>query len=91
MIEYAKVILPEVFFWEDLFKKELLKCIGWTEINEMDELFTWCYNTFGEMHPDILAEAFANTACKIRNDEIPSYSFTPYKMQNKDHLIVEAA
>ncbi len=72
MIEYAKVILPKVCFWENLFKKELLKCVSWTEINEMNELRTWCYNTFGAMHPEILDEAFAGFACQIRRS--PAYS-----------------
>ncbi|HOI49385.1 MAG TPA: hypothetical protein PK167_08775 [Prolixibacteraceae bacterium] len=62
MIEYAKVILPKVVFSKDLFRKELLKCIGWTKPAEMEELKRWCFENFRESFPDILNEAFANIA-----------------------------
>ena len=91
MMEYVKVILPGVCAWEDLFKKELLKCNNWTGINEMSELISWCYNTFGEMHPGILDEIFAGTACKISNYNKASYSVKPHKIHNKHRRIVEAA
>jgi len=35
-------------------------------INKMKELKTWFYNTFGSIHPEILDEAFAGFASKIR-------------------------
>jgi hypothetical protein len=91
MIEYAKVILPSVCFWEDLFKKELLKCKNWAGNNELNELISWCYNTFGEMHPDILDETFAGTTCKIRNYKKAPFSVKPYKVHKKHRKIVEAA
>lgn len=62
MIEYAKVILPKVTFSRELFRKELYKCIGWIEKDEMEELRRWCQENFGEMYPDILAEAFDHIA-----------------------------
>ena len=62
MIEYAKVILPKVTFSKELFKKELYKCIGWVDQEEREELYRWCTENFGEMYPEILAEAFNNLA-----------------------------
>ena len=91
MLEYAKVILPKVCVWEDLFEKELLKCVSWAENEEMDELFLWCYNTFGEKHPGIFVEVFAGTTCQIVNNEAFSYSVKPHKIRIKHNKIVEAA
>lgn len=62
MLEYAKVILPKVSFSKDLFKKELNKCIGWLEEDQIHELFTWCNENFKEMYPDVLSQAFAGVA-----------------------------
>lgn len=62
MLEYAKVILPKVSFSKDLFKKELSKCIGWLEEDQVQVLFKWCNENFKEMYPDVLSEAFAEIA-----------------------------
>lgn len=62
MIEYAKTILPRVSFSAELFRKELLKCIGWMKPGELHELKQWCHGMFSKQFPDILKEAFANIA-----------------------------
>ena len=62
MLEYAKVILPKVSFSKHLFRKELNKCINWVETEELNELYTWCFENFKDIYPDVLAEAFANIA-----------------------------
>ena len=62
MLEYAKVILPKVSFSRDLFNKELNKCIGWLEGDQVRELFVWCNQNFKEMYPDVLSKAFAGIA-----------------------------
>jgi hypothetical protein len=62
MLEYAKVILPKVSFSKELFSKELNKCIGWLEENQVQELYTWCIENFKEVYPDVLSEAFAGIA-----------------------------
>ena len=61
-MEYAKVILPKVTFSRELFRKELHKCIGWIDKEEIGELHKWCLENFGEIYPDILDEAFENVA-----------------------------
>lgn len=62
MLEYAKTILPKVSFSKNLFGKELKKCIQWVEKEEIEELYNWCYENFGEIYPDVISEAFANIA-----------------------------
>ncbi len=59
MMEYAKVILPAVCGWEELFRKELVKCLKWADSDEKMRLYQWCSETFFDEHPEILAEAFA--------------------------------
>jgi hypothetical protein len=58
MLEYAKVILPKVSFSKDLFRKELIKCIGWVEEDQRDELYDWCYENFYGIYPDIISSVF---------------------------------
>lgn len=60
MIEYAKIVLPVVCAWKDLFRKELMKCMDWTEPEKRDELFNWCYEEYAGLHPDVLEEVFLN-------------------------------
>ena len=62
MLEYAKTILPKVSFSRELFKKELHKCIGWIESNQIQELSDWCFKNFSDKYPVILAEEFSNVA-----------------------------
>lgn len=58
MLEYAKVILPNVSFNRELFRKELAKCINWVGDSELDYLKRWCFDNFQEQYPDLLVEAF---------------------------------
>jgi hypothetical protein len=58
MLEYAKVILPKVSFSKELFRKELIKCIGWVEEDQRDELYDWCYENFKEIYPEIISSVF---------------------------------
>jgi hypothetical protein len=58
MLEYAKVILPKVSFSKELFRKELIKCIGWVEEDQRDELYDWCIENFKETYPDIISSVF---------------------------------
>jgi len=62
MIEYAKIILPKVSFSEELFRKELNKCIHWVEPDQVQKLYLWCFENFNEMYPDVLNEVFKGTA-----------------------------
>ena len=62
MLEYAKTILPNVSFSEELFRKELLKCIKWVDQKEIEELKVWCFSQFGKIYPLILEEAFSHHA-----------------------------
>ena len=58
MLNYFKSILTRVSFDEKLFEKELLKAIKSLIADEVMELKTWCYTTFGDQHGLILNRCF---------------------------------
>lgn len=62
MIEYAKIILPEVSFNKELFQKELKKCMNWIEPKDVQQFRDWCYVNFKNLYPDILEEELVNSA-----------------------------
>ncbi len=66
MIQYAKVILPKVCLWEELYKKELQKCVGWSSPEELKELRNWCYENFNDLYSDIHNEVFFGTNFKSK-------------------------
>lgn len=58
MLNYFKSILTRVSFDANLFEKELLKAIKSLVAEEVMELRTWCYATFGDQHGLILNKCF---------------------------------
>lgn len=74
MIEYAKVILWGVSFWEVLFKKELEKIIEWSDVEERAELMKYCYEKYSDMHPDVLNEVFGTSKVSVANQRLNSYT-----------------
>ncbi len=62
MLEYAKIILPKVSFSKELFSKELKKCIGWLEKDQIGDLYLWCNENFKDIYPDVIEKAFTGIA-----------------------------
>jgi hypothetical protein len=58
MLNYFKSILTRVSFDANLFEKELLKAIKSLVADEVMELRSWCYATFGDSHGSILNRCF---------------------------------
>ena len=60
ILNYFKSILTRVSFDEKLFEKELVKAIKALIAEEVQELRSWCYSTFGEQeqHRLILNKCF---------------------------------
>jgi hypothetical protein len=58
MLNYFKSILTRVSFDAKLFEKELLKAIKSLVADEIMELQSWCYATFGDQHGVILNRCF---------------------------------
>lgn len=58
MLNYFKSILTRVSFDAKIFEKELVKAIKTLIVEEVQELRTWCYTTFGSQHQAILDRCF---------------------------------
>lgn len=58
MLNYVKTVLTRVSFDARLFEKELRKAIRALIAEEVQELRSWCYATFGEQHRAILNRCF---------------------------------
>ena len=67
MIQYAKIILPKVYLWEKLYKKELQKCVSWSDSEELDELYNWCHENFNDLYSHIHNEVFWGIVLKSKN------------------------
>ncbi len=84
MIEYAKVILWGVSFWEVLFKKELQKIIQWSDEEELAELRKYCFDKYSDMHPSLLNEVFGTSKISVAHQRINPY-LSRKTMQNVNH------
>ncbi|GJM59862.1 hypothetical protein PEDI_04140 [Persicobacter diffluens] len=59
MLNYCKTILSKVSFDPYLFRKELIKALGYCVPVEKLALQNWCYREYGDQYGNILNEAFA--------------------------------
>ena len=58
MLEFKKRVLQKVSFDLLLFEKELMKATKWLMDEELIELKTWCYDTFGDRYKDVMDKCF---------------------------------
>ncbi len=58
MLNYVKTVLTKVSFDALLFEKELRKAIRLLIADEVNDLRSWCYNRFGNVHGAILNRCF---------------------------------
>lgn len=60
MLDFSKMILSKVSFDPNLFHKELRKLILWLgdDRDEIDCLYEWCSENYGELYGEIIAEEF---------------------------------
>ena len=89
MLEYAKVILPKLSFSEELFQKELIKCINWVEPFERDTLQSWVFDNFSNEFPEVIEDAGKNYNPSI----LANYTYEMVKEYNQfyhDYSILKA-
>ncbi|MBW6460345.1 MAG: hypothetical protein K0B08_07195 [Bacteroidales bacterium] len=65
MLEYTKIILQKVSFSPALFSKELRKSLNWLQQDEIPDLMTWCFRTFGDIYDDIIRETFQGNSVAV--------------------------
>jgi hypothetical protein len=60
MLEYTKIILQKVSFDSYLFNKELYKAFYQLEREDLNDLYVWSVNSFGDVYPEIIQKVFMN-------------------------------
>ena len=58
MLNYVKTVLSKVSFDARLFEKELRKAIKMLIAEELQELRSWCYSSYGGQYEAILNRCF---------------------------------
>lgn len=58
MLEHQKFILANLSRVKPLFKKELIKSIGWLKPEEVMELHRWLMENYMLTHKEIISEVF---------------------------------
>jgi hypothetical protein len=56
MLEQTKIVLANVSFDFELFKKELIKAIEWLKPTEIEALQHWCSENFSGKYDEIVTE-----------------------------------
>lgn len=62
MLDFSKMILTKVSFDPKLFHKELKKLLIWLgdDKEEIENLYEWCSENYGDIYGDIISEEFKN-------------------------------
>lgn len=55
MLEHQKMVLQNVAWNQDLFRKELLKSLSWLNEEEQEQLYIWLSKNF-DYYNDIIQE-----------------------------------
>lgn len=58
MLEYTKTVLEKVSFNEALFTKELMKSIQWVQMEDVNQLYAWCKNLYGNRYEKVIDHCF---------------------------------
>lgn len=58
MLEYVKMVLNKVSFDVTLFRKELLKSLGWLNAEEKEELRRWTEKEYGKLYGYVINDVF---------------------------------
>jgi len=65
MLDFSKMILTKVSFDPKLFHKELRKLLLWLgdDRDEIESLYEWCSENYGDVYGEIISEEFKNFGC----------------------------
>lgn len=58
MLEHQKVVLRNVSYNKELFRKELKKSIVWLKSHEVYKLYAWVKQNFLKTHKDVIQDVF---------------------------------
>jgi hypothetical protein len=60
MLEHQKLVLENLSSDKDLFRKELLKSLGWLKSYEVFELYKWVKSKYYDRHKDVINDVFTS-------------------------------
>ena len=56
MLEHQKLVLRNVAYNKEFFKKELVKTLNWINEEEKSDLYIWLKENFWSRHYDVIRE-----------------------------------
>lgn len=56
MLEHQKMVLKNVAYNNDLFRKELLKSLAWLNSNDLTQLRVWLRENYWNIHREIIQD-----------------------------------
>lgn len=57
MLEHQKLVLKNISYDKDLFRKELSKSVNWLKTSDLYKLFEWLRSKYWETHEEIIVKA----------------------------------
>jgi hypothetical protein len=61
MLEHQKLVLQNVAYNKERFRKEIYKSLDWLNYNEITQLYIWLRKNFWDTHSEIVQD----TLCRI--------------------------
>ena len=58
MFEHQKILLKQLSYDKELFRKEIVKSFKWLKSYEIIMLHNWLQENFGRTHSDVIQEVF---------------------------------
>jgi hypothetical protein len=58
MLERHKLLIEQLSYDKDLFRKEILKSFWWLKSYEIIQLYVWLKKNFGRTHGDVIRDVF---------------------------------
>ena len=58
MLEHQKLVLSNLSADKDLFRKELVKSLGWLTSSEIFELYRWLKEKYYPTHREVIQDVF---------------------------------
>jgi len=56
MLEHQKLIIRNLSFDKNLFRKELIKSVEWLSPTEFTELKKWVFSNYSESHGEVISK-----------------------------------
>lgn len=58
MLEHQKILLEQLSYDKNLFRKEIIKSFRWLKSFEILQLYNWLQKKYGETHGEIIQDVF---------------------------------